>query len=211
MKKTKIIVMTLAILIVSLLAIGVWQLSNAILKNELGADYNIGGMRWTILGALGSWAGSVFGAVALVISILAFWQPQRIKIKVAVNTEMFVNSHSSEEYVEAYSIVVTNNGMRPVTITNVYLNFGGKKYNNIFVGYLNQGTALQHFSVSFPKRLEAGEHLELHLHKSKLNRAFAEYEKKTPRNTSFYICVNETVNGQKHYKTDWMLKDFIGN
>jgi len=44
--------------------------------------------------------------------------------------------------------------MRSVTISNVYLNFGGKGHGNIFVGMLNQGSLLAYYTVCFPKSVD---------------------------------------------------------
>lgn len=38
------------------------------------------------------------------------------------------------EKIDAYIITVKNTGMKPVTVTNVYLHFGSKKQGDIFVG-----------------------------------------------------------------------------
>ena len=157
MKRTKVIVAILVVLVVGLLTIGIWKFYDAILMRELNADHDMVGVHWAILGAMGSWAGSVFGAVALVISILALWQPQRIMIQVSVSTAVMMSQLPGVDSLPSYGITVKNVGLRPVTIYNVYLNFGGKKHDNIFVGMLNQGSLLQPFTVSFPKRLEPGE------------------------------------------------------
>ena len=210
MKKIKILVAVFAVVIVGILVLGVWKLSDFILWNEVNADYEIGSIRWAILGAIGSWAGSVFGAVALVVSILALWQPQRINIEVSVNAASMISQMPGIDRVDAYSITVKNVGLRSVTISNVYLNFGRKKNKNIFVGMLNQGSMLQPFTISFPKRLDSGESFDYYLLRDKLNATLAHYEQNTPRNTPFYVCVAEVVKGQQYYKTKWTLGTFIG-
>ena len=112
---------------------------------------------------------------------------------------------------KAYAITVKNVGLRSVTISNVYLNFGGKGHDNIFVGILNQGSLLQTFTVSFPRRLEPGESFDYYLLKDKLDTALAHYEEKTSFKVPLYICVDEVVRGQQYYKTKWTLRNFIGN
>lgn len=211
MKKAKVIVVIIAVLAIGFLTIGVWKTYNVILMHELNTDYNIVGIRWAILGAMGSWAGSVFGAIALVISILAFWQPQRIVIQVSVSTGSMVSQIPGVDGPSLYTITVKNVGLRPITVSNVYLNFGGKKHGKIFIGLLNQGSLLQPVTVSFPKRLEPGESFDYYLLKDRLNTALAHHEGQTPLNRPLYICVDEVVNGQQYYKTTWTLRNFIGD
>ncbi len=211
MKKSKVIVAICVIVVGGLLAIGIWRLCDIILMSEFRGNRDMIGLRWAILGAMGSWAGSIFGAVALMISILAFWQPQRIIIEVSISTAIMLTQCTDADSLSSYDITVKNVGLRPITVSNVYLNFGGKKHDNIFVGMLNQGSPLQPFTVSFPKRLEPGESFEYYLLRDKLCSALAHYEEKTPLNTPLYICVSEVVKGQQYYKTKWTLSSFIGS
>ena len=77
MKKTKIIIAVLLVLAIGLMVVGIWKVYDVILNCELQIDSDTAGLRWTILGAMGSWAGSIFGAIALLISIVALWQPPK--------------------------------------------------------------------------------------------------------------------------------------
>ncbi len=106
-------------------------------------------LRWTMIGAIGSWAGSLFGAIALIISFFAFWLPQRVKLKVVVNNGVMISQMPGIERIDAYVITVKNMGLRAVTVNNVYLNFGGKKMGDIYVGILNQGSILQPYTPTF--------------------------------------------------------------
>ena len=108
--------------------------------------------------------------------------------------------------VDAYIITVKNVGMKPISITNVYLHFGNKKQGDIFVGMLNQSSILQAFTPTFPQRLDQGDYLL----RDKLNAALAHYEEKTPIGTPLSIRVDEVTKGSQYYKTKWTLKTFIG-
>lgn len=167
-------------------------------------------LRWTMIGAIGSWAGSIFGAIALVISLFALWLPQKVKLMVSMSSGMMISQAPDVDRIDAYIITVKNIGMRAVTIKNVYLNFGGKKKSNIWVGMLNQGSPLQLYTPEFPKRLESGESFDYYLWRDKLLDGLRHYEKDTPRNIKFYVCVDEVTTGQKYHKTTWTLKTFIG-
>ena len=116
-------------------------------------------------------------------------------------------SHIPEiDNVDAYIITVQNVGLKPISITNVYLHFGNKKQGDIFVGMLNQSSILQAFTPTFPQRLDQGDYLL----RDKLNAALAHYEEKTPIGTPLSIRVDEVTKGSQYYKTKWTLKTFIG-
>ena len=178
---------------------------------SVGAEtnFNAESLRWTMIGAIGSWAGSVFGAIALIISLLALWLPQRVKIKVSMSTGCLLSQMPGADKTDAYIITVKNVGMKSITVNNVYLHFGDKKNGDIFVGVLNQGTILEMFTPTFPKRLEQGESFEYYLIKSKLDIALAHYEEKTSKNTPLSIRVDEVTKGSRYYKTKWTLATFI--
>ena len=166
-------------------------------------------LRWTQIGAIGSWAGSIFGAMALVISILAFCLPQRVKLKISVSSAFLISQVPGIGRIDTYCITVKNVGMKAATVSNVYLHFGDKKNGDIFVGVLNQGSVLQDYTPAFPKRLEQGECLDYHLLKDKLDKALAYHEKNAPPETPLSIRVDEVTKGTKYYKTKWTLNTFI--
>lgn len=169
-------------------------------------------LRWTMIGALGSWAGSIFGAIALVISIIALLLPQKVKIEASISTGMLIPQIHGIDRIDTYLVTVKNTGMRATTINNIYLNFGGRNgVGDIFVGMLNQNSLLQAVTPVFPKRLDQGEAFDYYLLREKLIAGLEHYEDKTPRDTPLYIRVDEVTNGTRYYKTKWTLGTFIGN
>lgn len=197
------------IIICSLLGVAALVICACVAWKYISSAGDDRALKWTIIGAMGSWAGSVFGAIALLISLFALWLPQKVKIKVEVRNAMMMSQIPEVGKIDAYSITVKNTGVRPVTINNVYLNFGGRKMGDIFVGMLNMGSPLQIFTPQFPKRLEQGESFDYHLLKDKLDAALAYYEEKTPLDTPLYIRVNEVTKGNIYAKTKWTLGTFI--
>lgn len=166
-------------------------------------------LRWTMIGAMGSWAGSLFGAIALIISLFALWLPQKVKLKVEIGTGMMMSQVPAIDKIDAYIITVKNVGMRAVTVNNIYLNFGGRKMGDIFVGVLNQGSPLQIYTPQFPKRLEQGESFDYFLLRDKLVAALKHYEEKTPKDTPLFVRVDEVTTGSKYHKMKWTLNTFI--
>ena len=204
MNKRKILISIFSVLAIGMLCFLKWLVITCI--NSAGDDAVL---RWTIIGAFGSWAGSIFGAIALIISLFAFLLPQKVKLKVSVSTGIMFSQMLDVEELDAYIITVKNVGVRPVTVNNVYLHFGDRKKGDLFVGMLNQGTPLQAYTINFPKRLEQGEAFDYFLLKDKLDIAIAHNEKKMPLNTPLSIRVAEATNGKRLFKTPWTLGTFI--
>ena len=173
------------------------------------ADLAQESLRWTMIGAIGSWAGSVFGALALIISLFAFWLPQRVKIEVSISCGITIGVEN--ESIGFYKISVKNTGMRPVTVENVYLHFGPKENGDIFVGLLNCGTVFQALTPSFPKRVEPGASFDYYLDKDRLGAELSELgeRRNLPHDSPLKIRVDEVMKGGKYYKTTWTLRSFI--
>lgn len=209
MNRKKLIIIICATLSVLVLCFCGWTAARVLLSVGADTDFNIETLRWTMIGAMGSWVGSIFGAIALVISLFALWLPQRVKIKVSVSTGFMLSQMPGVDRIDAYIITVKNAGIKPITVRNVYLHFGDKKQGDIFVGMLNQGSILQAYTPTFPKRLEQGESFDYYLLRDKLNTALAHYEEKTPIDTPLSIRVDEVTKGSRYYKTEWTLKTFV--
>lgn len=205
MKKRKILLTISIIVVVAVIAFLTWKVAFIVCSTD---DESL---RWTIIGAFGSWAGSIFGAIALIISILAFWLPQKVKLEVAISTGMMLSEMAGVERIEVYVVTIKNVGMRAVTVNNVYLNFNERKGRDIFVGMLNQESLLQAYTPTFPKRLDQGESFDYYLHRDKLIAGLAHNEEKTPRETPLYIRVDEAIKGTRYYKTKWTFGTFIGS
>lgn len=60
--------------------------------------------------AVGSWLGSIFVAIAFVVSLFALWLPQRVNIKVSVSTGFMLSQIPGIDKVDAYVITVKNVG-----------------------------------------------------------------------------------------------------
>ena len=206
MKKRKVLLIISIMVAVALIVFLIWK--GVVIVNSVDDE----ALRWTMIGAFGSWAGSIFGAIALAISILAFWLPQKVKIKVAVSTGMMITDMPGIDRIEAYIVTVKNVGMRAVTVNNVYLNFGKRKgMGDIFVGMLNRESLLQAYTPTFPKRLDQGESFDYYLLREKLETALAHYEEKTGLDTPLFIRVDDVTQGSRYYKTKWTLGTFIGH
>ena len=86
MNRKKFLIIICSLLLIFALVFCVLTTSQALLSIGVETDLSAEALRWTIIGAIGSWAGSIFGAIALIVSLFALWFPQRVKIKVSVST-----------------------------------------------------------------------------------------------------------------------------
>ena len=85
--KNKRLLLIVGFILVASAICGLIYKTSIILKNvNSTTNFEVESLRWSIIGAIGSWAGSIFGAIALVISMLAFLLPQKVKIKVEAST-----------------------------------------------------------------------------------------------------------------------------
>lgn len=183
--------------------------TSVILKNvNSTTNFEVESLRWSIIGAIGSWAGSIFGAIALVISMLAFLLPQKVKIKVEASTGFMLSQMPGVDSIDAYIVTVKNVGVKPISITNLYLHFGNPKKNgDIFIGAINLDSLLQAYTPKFPVRLDQGESFSYYLLKDKLDYALYKLEKASI-NSPLYIRIDEVITGSKYYKTKLTLKTF---
>lgn len=206
----KLIIALCAALLFAVVIFSGWKVMQTV--NALGkeTDFTVESLRWTIIGAMGSWMGSIFGAVALVVSLFALWLPQRVKIEVSVSTGFMLSQIPGLDRIDSYVITVRNVGMKPITVSNVYLHFGNRNNGDIFVGMLNVDSVLQAFTPRFPIRLDQGESFDYYLLRDKLDKALAHYQEKTSPNSPLSIRVDEVTRGTRYYRTKWSLRTFLG-
>ena len=115
-----------------------------------GYDWSL---HWTRIGAIGSWVGSLFSFIALVIAIVALVMPYRVRLYMD-----FYPSFNLKDREELYEIHIGNTGDRPVTISNVYLLVGKEEVPLQWMGKM----LMIYFKESIPpvpRRLEQGQEM----------------------------------------------------
>ena len=167
-------------------------------------------LRWTKIGALGSWAGSLFGALALVIALVALYRPQKVKMKVSITSSV---ATVIDEGIWLYTITVKNSGIKPFTVKNFYLHFGDKCQGDVFIGLLNRGTIIESINQGFPVHVDQGESFDYHLCKERLDFDLMNLAKENniPYEAPLSLVVDGVINGRKYFSTSFSLKTFIGN
>lgn len=162
-------------------------------------------LKWTIIGALGSWAGAIMGVVAILIAIKAYIQPMRIKLKASMaNGIMAVTGITFQ----SYTISVSNIGMRTVTIDSITLSTSKKNY---LLSALEMNTALAAYQPEFPIKLEQGAKVDMFFQKYKLDSQLADLLIKNSEDSTETVMININISGEKDLKIKTLFKvgDFI--
>lgn len=111
---------------------------------------------WSAFGAIGSTVGSVATAIALIIAIRQYKQPLAKKIKISYSTAFPLMDNSTIGST-LFAITVSNIGVRPIVLSNIYLNIGSKNL------ILNNTIPVGLSEVNFPVTLEQEEAVSMYL------------------------------------------------
>lgn len=160
---------------------------------------------WTMIGAIGSSAGSFIGVIALIVAIKAYVLPTKKKVSASLSLGTIMNEAGS---FDVFSIQVTNNSVRPITIGSIGLSYCE---NTLFLDMLPVGTILQVFEPKFPVRLEQGSYTTFYLPREKfileMTRQFGSKEKL--HNERLYIKVGDESQAGIKIKTKFKINDFL--
>ena len=165
-------------------------------------------LQWTKIGAMGSWAGSVFGAIALIVALIALFRPQMIKMKVEITSALAVIGDG----IQLYSITVKNTGIKPFTVNGVYFRFGNKK-NSAVLALLPTDSIVDQFNPKYPKCVNQGESFNHNLIKVKTDMGLKSMalEHGIPMDAPLYIGIDEAIKGRKYFATKYTLETFAKN
>lgn len=120
---------------------------------------------WTAFGAIGTTLGSLITALAVVVAVRQYRQPLIKRLKIEF-TSAFTVGHS----IALYYIRVANTGIRPINISNIYLNVGKK---NLVLNHA-QFTLPGLESPNFPVELQPEQSVQMYLEQSKMAGFFRE-------------------------------------
>lgn len=167
-------------------------------------DYNNEILRWTKIGSVGGWIGSVFGAIALVVSLVAFALPQKIKMEASLSIGTIVDPFYNK--FDIIELIVSNTGIKPFSVNGLYLGLKGKN-DIMFVGLMSADTFLKAYMPKFPVRLNEGESFSYYIPKEKLGDYLRKEEE--DYNQRLMIIVDEVTTGKNYFDTDTSIKDII--
>lgn len=168
-------------------------------------DYKEEVLLWTRVGAVGGWIGAIFGALALVVSILAFVVPSITKIDASLMFG-FIGG-IDENYFNVMTVTVKNTGMKPVTINNIYLRFE-KFSGTIIIQTMGNGTPIQYIQTNLPQRLDVGEQFNFLIPLDKLI-VFLKDQEDIQSSSKVILVVDEVTEGIKLFKTKISKEDII--
>ena len=191
-----------------LICLSVWTILRLCQPADPNTDFTAESLRWTKIGAIGSWAGSVFGAVALVMSIFAFWLPQKVKIDANITSGYGLSHIPEVNSIAVWIITVKNAGIRPITVDNIYLNFGEKE-GDVFVGMISEGTPFDSYMPKFPRRLNQGEAFNFYMPVEELREGLKSISANKSLDANMRIVVDEVITGKHYFKTECTLRTFV--
>ena len=124
---------------------------------------------WNAFGAIGTTIGSLITAIAVVVAVVQYKQPLTKKIKIALSTAFPVfDSGLGESF---HCITVSNTGIRPVIITNIYLHAGKK---NLVINKLMTDLDVNNLGSVYPKELSPESSFAVYISYAKLSEAFSD-------------------------------------
>ena len=159
---------------------------------------------WTAFGAIGTTLGSLITAIAVVVAVKQYKEPliKRINItfKSAIPVGMNVDNF-------LYCISVSNSGIRPITISNIYLNVGSK---NLMIN--NAQFSVYGFiqPLSFPVELQPEKEVNMYLDEQVVAHFFSDAIKNNhfDSETIVKIAVTDTTNGWHYHSTKMTVGSF---
>lgn len=163
---------------------------------------------WTKIGAIGSWAGSIFGLAAFLIAIMSLELPNKIRVKTEVSLKNIYDLISNDpKDNNVCSIVIMNSGLRLVNIEQIYVAVG-KKGTLFSAGIISDGSSVEKSNNSFPFRIEPGYKEKYFVPLDELLE-FVYDSDDSKENKKLYIVIDEATKGKLYFKTDYSIKDLI--
>ena len=151
---------------------------------------------WNAFGAIGTTIGSMITAITVVVAVYQYKQPLKKRIRITFNSGIIVFPLDDSDD-KIYSINVSNTGIRPVVLTNIYFRVGK---NNLVLNNLEHAHCAK---VQFPYTLNQEEAVSMHiscLHlKSVLEKLIAEH--KISGSAKIKILVTDTTGGEYFHNT----------
>lgn len=161
--------------------------------------------KWTIIGAIGSWAGAVMGVIAILIAVKAYIQPFQVKLKASMASGIVATQNQT---FMVYTITVSNIGIRAVTIDSIMLS---TKRKNYYIAKLEENGLLGFFSSQFPVLLEPGCVASMYFEKEKLDSELGILFEKNEESHHELVKININAAGEADIrkKSSFRVSDFL--
>ena len=151
---------------------------------------------WNAFGAIGTTAGSMITAIAVIVAVYQYKQPLKKRIQVSFNSSIIVYP-SDDSNDKIYTIHVGNIGIRPVVLTNIYFKVGKK---NLVLNNLEHADCPK---VKFPYTLNQEEAVSMHISYLHLKTVLGKLisENKISGKAKIKILVTDTTGGEYFHNT----------
>ena len=125
---------------------------------------------WTAFGAIGTTLGSLITAIAVVFAVKQYREPlvKRLKIGFTFAFPVYSDNHLG---VDLFCISVSNTGVRPIVVSNIYLNVGKKNLILNDAPFFVPGAMPL---LSFPVEIQPEQKIQMYLQVSKFTQIFKE-------------------------------------
>lgn len=159
---------------------------------------------WTAFGAIGTTLGSLITASAVVVAVRQYKQPlvKRLKIE-------FTSAFAVGQSIDFYCIGVSNTGVRPVNISNIYLNVGKK---NLVINHA-QFSVPGIKTVQFPVELQPEQRVQMLLERSKMSGFFREAlsSGSLKAATKVKVAVTDQTGGWHYHRTGCTVRQLASS
>jgi len=165
-------------------------------------DWNI---FWNAFGAIGTTIGSLVTAIAVIIAVKQYKEPLIKRLVIKMTRAFTVGNMPDTDMI---CISVANTGVRPISITNIYLNIGTK---NFVINYIQCVIPGAMKPVQFPVLLQQEDNIEIYLYLNNLRAFFHDEVIIGQFNTTdrVNILVTDKTNGSHIEKTGYTIADFL--
>lgn len=158
---------------------------------------------WNAFGAIGTTIGTLITAVAVVVAVVQYKQPLIKKAKITTTTSVPIyDSGFGDSYL---CIAIANTGIRPIIITNIYLNAGRK---NLIINTLMTNLDPYHQTIQFPIELSPEDSVSVYLPYAKLSMSFGDLllKKEVRPKQVIKVLATDTTSGKHYCRTNLTAK-----
>lgn len=154
---------------------------------------------WTAFGAIGTTAATLVTAIAVCIAVKQYRQPLTKKLKISFSNSFLIMSDNTVGD-DLYQIDVTNCGVRPLVLSNVYFHVDSKK---IVFDFQRYASYLKIPMPTFPCNLNQEETATFYLPISLLEPVIKNMmiQNRIGKNKKVRILVTDQSGGEYYQKT----------
>lgn len=163
---------------------------------------------WSAFGAIGTTIGSLITAIAVVVAVIQYKQPLIKKAKITFSTVFpTYDLGLGDSY---FCITISNTGIRPIIITNIYLTVGKK---NLIINKLMTDLDPNNPGSNFPKELSPEGSFSVYIPYVELSKSFVDLlnRHEISPNQKVRILATDTTSGRHFCRINSTAKRLAEN